>query len=649
MSDDDRNVYYSRRSDWPPPPEPDDAAGEYDGGRPYDGERPYDSEPHLPWAFDDRAPRIIPTQRGDRPRHRRPSARGRSRRHQLLRLLLALVLLAAAGGVVWWLREDRPDLATAIDRLRGGEPVPAAATCAVTRLRVTAAPDIAPVVRDAARAVNPGRADCGPIAVTAEEPSVTAGRAAGAPPDLWIPSSRAWLSIAANDGAQFSVPATVLARTPIVVAAPQAAAESLSDDERTRWSDIVAGAVSRRLPEVTMADPLRSTVGLLSVIAVRAAMDRTTDDQGIAQLRALTLRSRLADANADPAAALDGLAAGTGASADGVGIFPVTEQQLWVYQQRSPKVPLVARYPSDAMIEADYPLAVSRSAAADTERRQLTERLTARLRSAETSRALTAAGFRPPAGGAGADLPKGLPAGYPKPLAVPADASQLLGAALQWSQYRTLSYQVLLLVDASGSMNARVPDRSGGQTTKAALLRESGVDAAQLFGTETSVGMWYFGTPEAASPAYTEAVPFGPVTAEVGGKPRRLVLAGAIGGYRALPGAGTPLYRTILDGVAAMRARAKADTITMVVVLTDGDDEDSRFAMTRQEFLSRLGGAQDPDRPVPVFGVGYGPDADLDTLRRVAKATGGQAVAAVEPADLGSAMAKAFLAAHAPD
>ena len=98
-----------------------------------------------------------------------------------------------------------------------------------------------------------------------------------------------------------------------------------------------------------------------------------------------------------------------------------------------------------------------------------------------------------------------------------------------------------------------------------------------------------------------------------------------------------------------MRKRAKPDTITMVVVLTDGNDEGSRFAMTRQEFLSRLDGVQDTDRPVPIFGVGYGPDADLDTLRQLAKATGGQAIAAVEPADLASAMAKVFLAAHAPD
>jgi hypothetical protein len=633
MSDDDRYVYYSRRSEWPPPEDsPDDAA----------------RSPYEPLDFDDPTPRIIPTQRGDGPRHRRSGARSGSRHaHPILRSLLVVVLLVVAGAVVWWLREDRPDLRTAMDRLRGRDPVPtpAAAGCAAARLRVAVTPDIAPIVQEAARASSPGAGDCGPYAVTAEESSVTAGNAPGNPPDLWIPSSSAWLRIAASDGARYAAHGPALARTPIVLAAPKNVAVSPPDGDRARWSDVVAGAASRRLPSVTMADPLRSTVGLLSVLAVRSAMARTTDDQGIAQLRALTLRSRLADPAADPSTVLEKAAGGNG-STDDLGLFPVTEQQLWVSQQQSSGSPLTARYPSDAMVEADYPLAVSEGAAADADRRQLIERLTTRLRSAESSRALTSAGFRLPAGG---PVPKGLPKTYPKPMSLPRDPAQLLGSALQWSQYRTLSYQVLLLVDASGSMNARVPDRSGGTTTKATLLRESGVNAAQLFGEETSIGMWYFGTPKATSPAYADVVPFGPITTKVDGTPRRALLAGAIARYRAAPDAGTPLYRTILDGVQAMRKRAKPDTITMVVVLTDGNDEGSRFAMTRQEFLSRLDGVQDTDRPVPIFGVGYGPDADLDTLRQLAKATGGQAIAAVEPADLASAMAKVFLAAHAPD
>jgi Ca-activated chloride channel family protein len=82
----------------------------------------------------------------------------------------------------------------------------------------------------------------------------------------------------------------------------------------------------------------------------------------------------------------------------------------------------------------------------------------------------------------------------------------------------------------------------------------------------------------------------------------------------------------------------------VVVVLTDGADGGTRFAMPNQEFLKRLNAGRDPARPVPVIAVGYGPDANMKALQDMAAATGGQAIAARNAADLASAMAKAFLA-----
>jgi hypothetical protein len=197
-------------------------------------------------------------------------------------------------------------------------------------------------------------------------------------------------------------------------------------------------------------------------------------------------------------------------------------------------------------------------------------------------------------------------------------------------------------------MNRPATDKAGHKTTKAGLLRESGLDAARLFGDETSIGMWFFGTPAANSPPHTEAVPFGPITAQVGARSRRDALATAIGHYKAPALAGTPLYQTLLDAQAAMRPHVKAQAITLVIVLSDGTDSESRYAMPKKTFLNRLKQAQDPKRQVPVIAVGFGPDADMGTLSDVAAATDGKAIAAKDPADLASAMAKAFLAAHAP-
>ncbi|GAA4264003.1 substrate-binding and VWA domain-containing protein [Dactylosporangium darangshiense] len=490
-------------------------------------------------------------------------------------------------------------------------------------------------------------AGCGPIAVTAEEPAVTAGKVRTGHADVWISSSSAWLSIASVDNAIYAAQGPPVARSPIVLAMPKALAESLWGTKQPTWAEILAKVTTQQLPTVNMPDPLHSTVGLLSVLAVRAAMARTTADPGIAQLRALTLRSRIANPSADTDALLTQVAGMSDAvqAAKAVGVFPVTEQQLTTYQDAARRVPLAGMYPPDGIAEADYPFATANDLATDPDRQSLADRLNHELRSTDIIRALADAGFRP---ATPATLHAGLPVTYPTPLSLTTDANQLLAAALQWSQYRKLSFQVLILIDASGSMNDTVVDRSGHPTTKAALLRESGVNAAQLFSDDTSLGLWYFGTTAAASPPYVEAVPIGPLTEKVRGVSRRDLLAQQISTYKPVDQGGTPLYQTILDGTEAMRAGAKPDVVSLVIVLTDGRDQDSRFVMDRQVFLNRLRSEQDSTNPVPVFGIGFGADADMATLRDIARETGGQATAATTPTDLAGAIAQVFLATHEP-
>jgi Ca-activated chloride channel family protein len=195
-------------------------------------------------------------------------------------------------------------------------------------------------------------------------------------------------------------------------------------------------------------------------------------------------------------------------------------------------------------------------------------------------------------------------------------------------------------------MNDEITDAAGRETTRAGLLRASGRTAAQVFGDDTSVGLWYFGAPTAASPPHTEIVPFGPITASVAGKARRDRLASAMTNYRAPETAGTPLYQTVLDASSEMQTKVKPGTTTMIVVLTDGKDGESQLSMPAGQFLERLKAQSDPATPVPIIAVGYGPDADMRSLTDMAAATGGKAIAATNPADLAAAIAKAFLAAY---
>ncbi|MFC7532681.1 substrate-binding domain-containing protein [Actinoplanes sp. GCM10030250] len=539
--------------------------------------------------------------------------------------VLVLVVLLVAGGVTWQLMRNGSSQPAA---QASAPPSPAATQPSVTpcpdpELTVVVAPEIEPVVKEAADTLNPDGQRCAPITVRAEEPGVTAAAAARA--DVWVPSSSAWLPIAAENGAAYTVSGKPVAYSPVLLAGPEAVGSLYIEDGKSAWTSLIQGIAGGRIPSVTMPDPLRSTVGLLSVHGVNTATARTTPDAGIAQLRALTLRSRVNVAGADQASLLNRMAGQPDSSTAvyEIGIFPVTEQQFRAYEKANHPVRLVAAPPVDGRVEADYPYAISKSAKKD---------LAESLRAAIGKSAVTAAGFRTePTAGA---------------MRLPGRAAQLLAPARQWSQYQKLEDQVLLLIDSSGSMNEKITDRGGRSTTKAELLRQSGATAAELFDDDTNIGMWFFGSAGRGGPAHTEQVSFGPINSDAGGKPRRAALVDAIKAYKPQAGAGTPLYQAVLDGVSAMREQAKPGTVTTVVVLTDGADGGSRFAMSQPEFLKRLAAGQDPQRPVPIFAVGYGPAANTAALQGMAKATGGKAIEARNPADLAGAMAQAFLAAH---
>ncbi|MGK5684618.1 substrate-binding domain-containing protein [Actinoplanes sp. URMC 104] len=541
----------------------------------------------------------------------------------VLAAAIVVLLLAVAGGTTWWMYSRDPAPATNA----GPSRAPSPSSCPGVKLRVAAAPEIAPVVSAAAKTLDDDdKNPCDPVQVVAEEPGLTV--ASAAKPDVWIPSSSAWLGIANAGGAAFTAQGRPLAHTPIMLAAPASVTDSLSKGGRTSWAQLTAAVAAGNVAAVTMPDARASTTGLLSVYAVNAAMARTTPDSGIAQLRALTLRSRLKEASADPSRVLAGIAGqwnANGVTYD-VGVFPTTEQQLRTYQRGKHTVQLKGAYPVDGLVEADYPFAVAKNNQ-DTE-------LAGKLRAAITRPALTAAGFRA--------------AATPNALPLPAQPAALLAPATMWSEYKTLSTQVLLLIDASGSMNQKISAPGGRTLTRAALLRESGQFAAQLFAEDTSVGMWYFGQPTPSSPAHEEVVPYGPITDQLQGATRREALAKAMRDYRAADDSGTPLYQSVLDGVAEMREKVSPGTVTLVVVLTDGKDGESTFKMTQAQFMDKLAAQQDPSRPVPVLAVGYGPDVDMKALTDMSTATGGAAFAATDPADLSSAIAKAFLAAHAP-
>ncbi|GAA3457789.1 hypothetical protein [Dactylosporangium matsuzakiense] len=507
-------------------------------------------------------------------------------------------------------------------------------------LRATVTPELAPVVEQAAADIGVNSdGGCKLVAVTATD-TYAGGEA-------WVPATAGWARLAKID---FAPDPVSLARTPVVIAAPRAYAEASGwPDKQPTWAGLGAALNNGQSPKVSLGSPLKDTAGLLAAMEIQSAMARTTTDPGIAQMRALSVRARLSDAEAVPAKLFEKMAQQTDSSKalKDVGLFTVTEQELWQYQQTRHPVAMAALYPSDALLEADYPLLLTPKAAADDELKALAKRLSDRMHSPQFAAQLTGRGLRPASETQKSAAPSGdgLVATYQAAIGLP---DNLVEWAATWAQYKRQEYHTLLLVDASASMNDQVHDRAGNTTTKAGLLRSAGAQAAQLFGDETSLGVWMFASPAAQAPPFTVVLPFGPMDEKVGDVPRREAMRRVAEQYTAYPKAGTPLFETVLQGVGDMKNRFAAGAVNLVVVLTDGRDQDSRFSMPKDRFLARLGELRDPGRPVVVFAIGYGGDADMTVLREMAQATGGQAVASNDPGDLASAMAKIFLAAHAP-
>ncbi|GAA2346268.1 hypothetical protein [Dactylosporangium salmoneum] len=329
-----------------------------------------------------------------------------------------IVALAVAAGVL-------VGLSLAARGGSAGQPAGAAgASCGGREvLRATVAPELAPAVEQAAADIGANQiGGCKLVAVTAQQ-AYQGGEA-------WIPATAAWAQVARFTYAPEPVS---LARSPVVVAAPRPFAEGLGwPGAQPTWAALAAGVNGGQVPRLSMSSPLHDTAGLLAALEVHSAMGRTTNDPGLAQTRALAVRARLADAEADPAKLLDrmGQQSDPGKALREVGLFPVLERDLWRYAQARHPVALAGIYPGDALYEADYPLLLTPEAARDGELKALATRLADRMHDQEFASALTGRGLRP-ATGETAPTGDGLSATYQAPLDLPATAA---GWAATWVQ-----------------------------------------------------------------------------------------------------------------------------------------------------------------------------------------------------------------------
>jgi Ca-activated chloride channel family protein len=289
-------------------------------------------------------------------------------------------------------------------------------------------------------------------------------------------------------------------------------------------------------------------------------------------------------------------------------------------------VPLVAIYPKEGTLFSDSPFITLDAPWVTAAQRTGAQAFRDYALRPENQRKVLDFGFRPgnPA----------VPVGKPIEAALGVDASQpqnvlgvpdppVLVRVLQlWGEQRK-GARVLLVLDVSGSMG----DEAGNSgDTKLDLAVRAAVNALDQFKGDDLVGLRIFSTKITGKEPtdYLDLVPIGPIAGN------REVLKSKL--QDLVPTQGTPLFTVTGASFADMTAGFDPTRINAVLLLTDGRNEDPRNDDVNALLRTlRAGSEGQSTRPVRIFPIAYGKDADIATLRRIAEATSAAVYDASDP------------------
>jgi Ca-activated chloride channel homolog len=464
-------------------------------------------------------------------------------------------------------------------------------------------------------------------------------KSGGTPPDVWVPDSTAWVRRASTaDTAERMVPdlQPSLARTPAVLAMPKPMAEALGwPSAELSWQDLInkvaadpAGWGAHGKPawgpfRFGMTDPLKSTAGLLSLMAVLDGDDdgEVTADEQNTVYKLKQERAIYTDTTDQILTALRAAdKQGADAALKYVSAFPALEQDVLDYNKANPAVPLVAVYPSNGSADADNPYLVLEAPWATKARQAVAKEFLRYARGPEGRQAFLDAGFRDANRTAGRPLNDTTAFSprirtLPRAVLLPESVKQSMDT---WTAL-TRSTNVLLVLDVSGSMATAVP---GTGKNRMQLAKEAATAAVTLFADDVNAGLWIFSSRQDGTKDYRSVVPLGKVSDQVGGRSRREQLTTAIAGLRS--GGDTGLYDTAAAAHQAVVDAYKAGATNLVVLMTDGKNDDPTGGLTLDQLEDKL--TQDnknADRKVPIVTVGFGDEADFAALQDIARVTGG--------------------------
>ncbi|MEH0842355.1 extracellular solute-binding protein [Micromonospora sp. CPCC 205711] len=478
-------------------------------------------------------------------------------------------------------------------------------------------------------------------------------------PQVWLPTSSLWtgqlriLDEAAGRAPQTPDRYPSIANSPLVIAMPRDKGQLVQQRGPLGWADVLGlsgdtGWAAFGRPEwgrftFGKDNPHLSTSGLAATIATYyAAVNRASDLTETDLARpAVTQFVRRIEANVshysdDSVDLLRNLAeadaAGTGdAPATDMSAIVLQEELVYLYNEgrlgptpgRKPRVPLVAVHPKEGTFNLDHPYVLLPSA--DAAQQAAAADFLAFLQETPQQRSFAELGFRDserrPAArllatvaGPGADRLT-----YFEP-----PEPEVVDAILDgWDTLRKKA-NILLAVDTSGSMKARVGDR-----TRFQVATDAAGKAVGLLNSADRVALWSFSSETGQRPTkpYSEELPLSPF--DRGAFTRKLAGLRVEGN--------TALYATVRAAHRHLLDNYDPNRINALVVLTDGKNE-----YRKDSDLDRLlrDIALDPERPVKVFCVAFDRQSDLDSLDRIARASAGKAFDATDPATVDDAFVK---------
>ena len=510
--------------------------------------------------------------------------------------------------------------------------------CGDTRyLRVSTTQSIAPVMREAATRFNADRPSYGGECVFAQVDEIAPHRIMDSlsgnhlgdstlTPHVWVPESSAWVElsrVSAGGAHGIETDPPSLAASPVVLAAPPNT-EGMPDQDDADWTMLLPDERDPDRP-VVMVDPNRGADGMTVMHAIREHLG-TGDDADTAMtdfVRDVQLDSAFGEID------LTTVFTGSSASQDRIApVIAVPEQAVVSYnQRRADSAPaLQAHYVSDGTVSLDYPYvtvtddSALQSAAADLYEIVRADPYRGRLRDL---------GFRDPGGEASAVLASrsGI-IDDPPPTHDDLTGDALLASVTDWNRL-SMPSRTLVLADASANMSE---DLNGGPE-RIEVAKQAALLGLSLFPDETDMGLWLM-SEDYGPNGREEASDMHPLgEADDRDITRRQEMV-EVAEELEVQGGDSRLFDNILAAYDEVQADYQEDKINSVILLTAGQDEGSS-EISHEELVAALQDRFDPRRPVTMFIIGFGEQAQEQELAQIALATSGSSFVTEDPAEIG--------------